>query len=604
MARPKKAKEEKKTEAAAAVAVEPRNSGELRDIALRDLTPSPFDAQARRRKRFTDESITELAKSIKATSGLIQAIVVRPKGKKFEIVAGERRYLALQRAGFQTAAVIVRDISDDAVKEMQLIENLQRQDADPVDEAYDFADLMKLHGWNEAEVAERVGRSEKYVRTRLKLRDVGDVVQKDLQKGTIMLSHALEIAKYPKDVHEDLLEMCYDHHTNEDGRMITIRELQERIETSYLHRLNKAPFPVEATNLRADYLSCRSCDQRSGANAVLFDDFTDPDEDRCLNPHCWEEKTAAFVQLRRVAAIDPKFDAAAATPTKQQISKAKKNVKLVEAGGGSIEYGERQELRRSEPNSFVEYWDYERSTKLKSLADCTSAEVGVLMNGKSAGKTVYFCQSRNCKTHNKQSSSSSTSTGKSSAKENAEFHRRKEEIFEAKVQAKSRLTVLTQASLQFTAAHRLFGNGDAPHNDKYRDAMLFRFWSFLTGSYWREADEIMGIVGRDKAEHKYMDRKEWLEAIGVDQQEQVRFLMLFSDTERIDENYPKPQSEIKALAEQFGINYALIDAQTRFDLAPKKHKDVFREYLRKIESGMKNAHVPRVYYPKYTPPAK
>src|SRR5881628_3371899 len=125
-------------------------------VPLRDVHPNPDQP----RKHFDDEKLGELAASIKA-HGLLQPIVVRPTAAGLEIVAGERRFRAAQLAGLDRLPALVREVEDPL--ELALIENLQREDLSPLEEAEGLADLIARHGYSHREVAELLGKSRPYV---------------------------------------------------------------------------------------------------------------------------------------------------------------------------------------------------------------------------------------------------------------------------------------------------------------------------------------------------------------------------------------------------------------------------------------------------------
>lgn len=170
----------------------------LRDVALTDLAPSATNP----RKSFDEEQLGELASSI-ASQGVLQPLVVRPvavaKRKKgtpaYEIVAGERRFRASGLAGLDSVPCIIRDLTDDEVLEVQTIENLQRADLHPLEEAEGFAELMKREGYDVARIADRVSRSTKYVYDRMKLLQLHGSLRKVFLAGEITVAHAVLLAR-------------------------------------------------------------------------------------------------------------------------------------------------------------------------------------------------------------------------------------------------------------------------------------------------------------------------------------------------------------------------------------------------------------------------
>ena len=153
-------------------------------VPLRDVHPNPDQP----RKHFDDEKLGELAASIKA-HGLLQPIVVRPTAAGLEIVAGERRFRAAQLAGLDRLPALVREVEDPL--ELALIENLQREDLSPLEEAEGLATLIARHGYSHREVAELLGKSRPYVSNILALTRLPEAVKVDLQRDGGLISREL-----------------------------------------------------------------------------------------------------------------------------------------------------------------------------------------------------------------------------------------------------------------------------------------------------------------------------------------------------------------------------------------------------------------------------
>ena len=129
------------------------------------------------RKRFDDEALTELAESIQA-HGMLQPIVVRPIGeRRYQIVAGERRWRAAKRIGLSEVPVIIRELSDHEASQIALIENLQRENLNPIEEALGYQALMQQFGMTQEEVAKTVGKSRSSVANSLRLLNLPVLVQ-------------------------------------------------------------------------------------------------------------------------------------------------------------------------------------------------------------------------------------------------------------------------------------------------------------------------------------------------------------------------------------------------------------------------------------------
>ncbi len=159
---------------------------ELRDIDI-DLIDSNPDQP---RTVFADEKIEELAQSIRE-NGLVQPILLRRKDNgRYQIVAGERRWRASQRAGLQRISAVIRDIEDDKLLELALIENIQRQELNPIEEAAAYQRLMNGLGLTQEDIAKRVGKDRSSVANYVRLLKLPDSVQKLLEEEKLSMGHA------------------------------------------------------------------------------------------------------------------------------------------------------------------------------------------------------------------------------------------------------------------------------------------------------------------------------------------------------------------------------------------------------------------------------
>lgn len=141
------------------------------------------------RTRFTDESLEELAQSIRA-NGIIQPIIVRRKGGIFEIVAGERRWRASQKAGLKKVPAVVKEVSDEKLLELALIENIQRQELNAIEEARAYKNLVETIGLTQEMIAERVGKNRTVITTYLRLLKLPQDIQKLVEEEKITPGHA------------------------------------------------------------------------------------------------------------------------------------------------------------------------------------------------------------------------------------------------------------------------------------------------------------------------------------------------------------------------------------------------------------------------------
>lgn len=161
-------------------------SGErVQHVALALIVPTPLQP----RTVFRDEHLDELVASIQE-HGIIQPLIARKRGEQFELIAGERRWRAAQRVGLAEAPVIVREASDQDVLELALIENLQREDLNPIEEANAFARLAREFGLRQEDIAQKVGKSRATVANSMRLLDLHEQVQSWLTQERISVGHA------------------------------------------------------------------------------------------------------------------------------------------------------------------------------------------------------------------------------------------------------------------------------------------------------------------------------------------------------------------------------------------------------------------------------
>lgn len=176
--------------AAAAPARETLTGPQQIDIDL--IEPSPYQP----RTRFREEALDELARSIQA-SGIIQPLVVRPIGGRYQLIAGERRWRAAQRAGLQKVAVIVKHVPDELALEMTLVENIQREDLNAMEAARAFERLMDEFQLTQESVAERTGKDRATVANAIRLLKLEPIIQDWIEEGKLSAGHGRALLAVP-----------------------------------------------------------------------------------------------------------------------------------------------------------------------------------------------------------------------------------------------------------------------------------------------------------------------------------------------------------------------------------------------------------------------
>jgi ParB family transcriptional regulator, chromosome partitioning protein len=202
------------TAAAVAPARETVHAGPLQiDIDL--IEPSPYQP----RTRFREEALDELARSIQS-SGIIQPLVVRPIGSRFQLIAGERRWRAAQRAGLTKVSAIVRQVPDELALEMTLVENIQREDLNAIEAARAFERLMDEFQLTQESVAERTGKDRATVANSIRLLKLEPTIQDWIEEGKLTAGHGralLAVADSP-------LRMRYAQRASRGG--LTVRQIE------------------------------------------------------------------------------------------------------------------------------------------------------------------------------------------------------------------------------------------------------------------------------------------------------------------------------------------------------------------------------------------
>jgi ParB family chromosome partitioning protein len=171
---------------------EPDRRGGVREIDIAQIVANPGQP----RSRFDEEALNELAESIRER-GVLQPILLRPHGEGFQVIAGERRWRAAQRAGLHAIPAIVREIDDSTTAEIALIENIQREDLNALEEAEGYRQLIKAHGHTQDGVAKIVHKSRSHVANLLRLLDLPEYVRLSLVRGDISMGHARAVAAAP-----------------------------------------------------------------------------------------------------------------------------------------------------------------------------------------------------------------------------------------------------------------------------------------------------------------------------------------------------------------------------------------------------------------------
>ncbi|MBC7619111.1 MAG: ParB/RepB/Spo0J family partition protein [Candidatus Saccharibacteria bacterium] len=268
---------------------------EFANIPLALITPSLTNP----RKNFNPTKLAELAESI-ATSGVHQPVLLRllpgnrvadtDRGVQYELVAGERRLRASQQAGVPTIPALIRPLTDAEVLEIQIVENLQRDDLTELEEAEGYEALMQHSSINADAVGAKIGKSRSYVYGRLKLLDLSFECKQAMREGQIDASRAILVARIP-DATLQAKALQAATEPNYQGDVMSVRAFQTWLQNNVMLKLENAVFKITDTRLITSAGSCKECPKRTGANPDLFADVSSADI--CPDPVCFHAKETA-----------------------------------------------------------------------------------------------------------------------------------------------------------------------------------------------------------------------------------------------------------------------------------------------------------------------
>ena len=348
------------------------------------------------RKTLDQATLEELAASI-AQIGVSEPLTVRrleaPEGwndgRRFEIVAGQRRFEASKLAGKTHCPCIVRELSDAEAADWAVISNLQREDLDPLEEALAFNVLLCAPGATVESVAAKLAKEPSYVGRRLKLLDVVEPVRAALRAGAVEVGHALELARlsaedqvrflsslrvgFDLDV-QAVIDSGEDIEQQWSATPVSVAALRRDIVRKTRVNLADAPFPLVDPALEP--FDCQACPKRSGNAQLLFDDCG---QDQCTDRGCYDSKTSQWIE-HLIKEYGTK-------PTLHRLTRNYTNDKKVLGAHGLI---------------------------LVDLSEsCESVESGIWIDGQTRGQTQLFCRNQKCKKHYPASGSRSSEPKKS-----------------------------------------------------------------------------------------------------------------------------------------------------------------------------------------------
>jgi ParB family chromosome partitioning protein len=254
----------------------------VQSVPIEDVRPNRLQP----RKTFDDATLQELADSIRE-HGLMQPILVRKKGTGFEIIAGERRWRACQKAGLKTIEVIVKDLADEEVFEWALIENIQREDLNPIEEAEAYRRLLETGGLTQEQLAVRVSKDRSTIANALRLLKLPDEVRRQVIAGALSMGHARALLSLESP--DEMIRMARDV----VKRGLSVREVERAVrvvrkaqqektdganEDPYAHLPGGEPAVRRVTEELMRVLSTRVRIAPQGRRGRIEIDYSSPEE--------------------------------------------------------------------------------------------------------------------------------------------------------------------------------------------------------------------------------------------------------------------------------------------------------------------------------------
>ncbi|MFK3961184.1 ParB/RepB/Spo0J family partition protein [Guptibacillus hwajinpoensis] len=259
----------------------PQNEDEtVRDIPVNELRPNPYQP----RKKFSTEAIEELSASIQ-TFGVLQPLIVRQSIKGYEIVVGERRYRASLEAGLTTVPAVVKDLTDRKMMEIALIENLQRENLNPIEEALAYQKLMEETDVTQEELSKRLGKSRPHLANFLRLLQLPSEVQEYISDGKLTMGHGRAILGLKnKEARKPLADRVLKEKLNVRQLEKLITELNQNVSRETKKHEKSDPFLKEKEDhLRERFGTSVSIKRMKKKGKIEIEFFSEEDLNRILD---------------------------------------------------------------------------------------------------------------------------------------------------------------------------------------------------------------------------------------------------------------------------------------------------------------------------------
>lgn len=483
-------------------------------ISLDAIEPHPAN---RRVGGFDETKLAQLAESIRAVGVQQPAIVRRLEGRigvEYQLVAGERRWRATRLAGLDALPCIVRELDDVTALKIQYIENLQRDDVHPLDEADGYARLLDDAGYTVEQLAGEVGKSASYIYQRLKLSSLVPEARELFVAGTITAGHAILIARLGPEQQRELADGFNNGELEGwDDEVISVRGLAGHIKKNLMLEMSSAAWKLDDAELLPGAGACRDCPKRTGYNPELFADVCNEDgtsKDYCTDQSCFGRKRERVVEVKRAEL-------------------AGEDVVEVADGWAGTEV----------PKTVVRNYDWKECSK-----KTPGAKKVLVVAGNQPGRVTYGVIDSKTKSSGGGSKELAEERKKQKEREKKEAAKRRE-AEESRV--KRIEAVLEASALYFTSSPQ----GKLPL-EALRICVL-NFWDDLS---WDRAGLVIQAEGWDKSGEKRNFRRDGAERIGKMAEAQLHRFMLrlvTSGEMRFSEWATPTTRTIDALEKVFGV---------------------------------------------------
>jgi ParB/RepB/Spo0J family partition protein len=538
----------------------------LHNIDVSQIIQSPFEAQAHRREKFLPEELDELGESI-LRHGLQQPISVRPVktesgGTIYELIFGERRWLASKRMNLKTIQGFIRDKSNAEVVELQYEENHKRVKPDPLDDALSFKYLHEQENYSIQKLADTFGVSKTTVRYKLILNDLIPEAELELSAGRLPLKHAYYIATFPETAQREIVENAYAYKYGDiDDGAVSYEHFVSEVEQNIVRNLSSAPFDTEDRQLHMTGLPCSACTERSDNEPRLFAEISK--EASCLNKSCFDFKTSVHIRIQR-----------------ERIAE-----KMARAGGEKVE-DVIEKVPLVTERKFVDNTPFTQKTQtsqeLFDEPECEHSVLSLAVEGAKKGRQVYVCEKKrlgeHCDVHNVKPEI---------VLDDAELQQ-KEYQFEKLVRERTREKVFAEA-INFFDDYKPFWMFD----DLVRK-LIYELWTNTSADIRKLVrSTLKSWKGFPIDSCTGEELEYYISTLDKRKQSQILFLLIY----KTEGYYTGSSFEgVKKIAADYtSFDWQILDAKVRLELAPAEFRQAALDYIAALENGT-DCEPPRFWY--------